>query len=73
MSAYSARARPGIPVSTPLDWEELAELKSSDQWTIRTLNRRLKNLKHDPWATYDETRHSLSKAAKRLGVSPRDD
>ena len=68
VAAYSARARPGISVSTPIDWDELAELKGSDQWTIRNLSERMENLKQDPWEPYRKTRQSLSQAAKRLGL-----
>lgn len=68
VAAYSARARPGMAVSTPIDWDELAGLKGSDQWTIRTIASRLENLKHDPWEQYAQARQSLSRAAKRLGV-----
>lgn len=68
VAAYSARARPGIAVSTPIYWDELAQLKGSDYWTIRNINGRLENLKNDPWHQYPQTRQSLSRAAKRLNV-----
>src|SRR5688500_15543501 len=35
-AAYSARSRPGLGVSMPLAWDDLATLKRSDQWTVRT-------------------------------------
>jgi bifunctional non-homologous end joining protein LigD len=31
---YSARARAGMPVATPLDWDELAGVGRSDAFTI---------------------------------------
>ena len=33
-AAFSARARPGLGVSMPVAWEQLATLKSGAQWTI---------------------------------------
>jgi bifunctional non-homologous end joining protein LigD len=69
VAAFSARARPGIAVSTPIHWDELAELKGSDHWTIRNLSGRLENLKNDPWQSYAKTRQSLSRAATQLGVN----
>ena len=35
-AAFSARARPGLGVSMPVAWDELAKLKSGAQWTIAT-------------------------------------
>ncbi len=33
-AAFSARARPGLGVSMPIDWEDLPKVKSGSQWTI---------------------------------------
>jgi bifunctional non-homologous end joining protein LigD len=52
VSAFSVRARPGLPVSVPITRDELLELKSSNQWTILNLHERLASLKSDPWADY---------------------
>ena len=32
---YSARARENAPVAAPIGWEELADVKSAGQWTIK--------------------------------------
>ncbi len=32
-AAFSARSRPGLGVSMPIAWDDLAALKRSDQWT----------------------------------------
>ena len=34
--AWSARARPGLGISVPVAWDELASLKGGDHWTVRT-------------------------------------
>ena len=39
VAAFSARARPGLGVSMPVAWEQLATLKSGAQWTISTAPR----------------------------------
>jgi bifunctional non-homologous end joining protein LigD len=49
VAAYSTRARPGAPVSTPLDWDELSEGVRADHFTIDNLRQRLDFLQHDPW------------------------
>ena len=65
-SAFSARARPGLGVSVPLEWKELAKLESASQWNIFSVFQRLDKLKSDPWKAYAKTRQTISAAAKRL-------
>lgn len=48
VAPYAVRARPGAPVATPLEWEELADLRSSHYYTIRTMQKRLETV-GDPW------------------------
>jgi bifunctional non-homologous end joining protein LigD len=68
VAAYSARARPGLPVSVPVTRDELASLKSSAQWNIANLQKRLRKLKADPWAGYKNTQRITKPMWKRLGV-----
>ncbi|MFJ3466161.1 DNA ligase D [Pseudomonas sp. NPDC090201] len=70
VAAYSARARPGLPVSVPITRDELASLKSSGQWTIANLQKRLRKLKADPWAGYKNTQRITLPMWKRLGAKP---
>ncbi|MCF5291785.1 DNA ligase D, partial [Pseudomonas syringae] len=67
VTAYSVRARPGLPVSVPIALDELAGLKSSAQWDITNLEQRLKRLKDDPWAGYSNRRKITQKMWKQLG------
>ena len=70
VAAWSARARPGMGVSVPLDWSELAVLKSSAQWTVRNVDERLGI--DDPWPAYAAAkRQTLKKAIKALDFLPR--
>ncbi len=68
VTAYSVRARPGLPVSVPIALDELAGLKSSAQWDITNLEQRLKRLKDDPWAGYSNRRKITQKMWKQLGA-----
>jgi bifunctional non-homologous end joining protein LigD len=64
VAAYSTRARPGAPVSTPLAWDELVpELRPAD-FTLLSVPRRLSALKRDPWHAYASTRQSLTKGVR---------
>jgi bifunctional non-homologous end joining protein LigD len=47
VAAYSPRARPGVPVSFPLRWDDLASVEPSD-FTIHTAPDHLGD--SDPWA-----------------------
>jgi bifunctional non-homologous end joining protein LigD len=67
VSAFSLRSRPGLPVSVPLGWEELVEVKKPDQWTLANVEDRLADLGADPWKDYEKSRQSLAPAAAMLG------
>ncbi|MFJ3487386.1 DNA ligase D [Pseudomonas sp. NPDC090202] len=68
VAAYSVRARPGLPVSVPVTREELTSLKSSAQWNIGNLQKRLRKLKADPWAGYKNSQRITKPMWKRLGA-----
>ena len=69
VSAFSLRSRPGLPVSVPLGWEELVEVKKPDQWTLANIEDRLADLGGDPWKDYEKSRQSLAPAAAMLAGS----
>lgn len=66
VSAWSARARPGMGISVPLAWDELASLQRSDQWTVRNVHERL-DVGNAPWQGYARAARSLKTAMKTLG------
>jgi bifunctional non-homologous end joining protein LigD len=69
VAAFSARARPGMGVSVPLAWDEVASVSSGNQWTIRTVGERVAALAGDPWAEYWTTRQRVTAAMrKKLGL-----
>ena len=59
VAPYSTRARPGAPVSTPIEWSELGTLKGANQFTVRNLPARLARLRTDPWATIGRLKQAL--------------
>ena len=38
---YSVRARPGMPVATPIDWDELGEVEQSDAFSVADVEQLL--------------------------------
>lgn len=62
---YSARARPGLPVSAPLEWEELPATTGAATWTIANLPVRLASLRRDPWRGYFSLRQTLTAHMKK--------
>jgi bifunctional non-homologous end joining protein LigD len=66
VTAWSMRARPGMGISVPVGWDELASLTSSAHWTARTLGARLAT-GNQPWSEYELSRQGLAGAMKKLG------
>lgn len=65
VAPYAARALPGAPVATPLDWDELSDTGPRD-YTTANIRRRLAQ-KTDPWEELRGNRgQSLSSARDRL-------
>lgn len=65
IAAYSTRARPGAPVSTPLFWEELETDVRANTYNVRNLPERLASLPADPWADFLKERQSITAAMKK--------
>jgi bifunctional non-homologous end joining protein LigD len=68
VAAFAARARPGLGVSMPMSWDDLPGLKSGAHFTVANARDHLAFQTQDPWATYWQSRQSLSAAMKLLGL-----
>ena len=64
VAAFSTRARPGAPVSTPLSWTELPATGGGNQYRIANLPARLSHLDRDPWEGFDRLDQALPSRAK---------
>ncbi|PYS66480.1 MAG: ATP-dependent DNA ligase [Acidobacteria bacterium] len=66
VAPYAVRAKPGAPVATPLDWDELGNKKlNSQSYNVRNIFRRL-GRKTDPWKDLPRLGRSLKEARRRL-------
>jgi bifunctional non-homologous end joining protein LigD len=66
VSAWSARARPGLGISVPVSWDELASLRGGDHWRVQTVHERL-DQGNEPWKGYARTARGLKSAMAALG------
>jgi bifunctional non-homologous end joining protein LigD len=67
--AWSARARPGLGISVPVAWTELASLRGGDHWSVKTVHERL-DVGNKPWTGYAQAARSLAPAMSTLGYAP---
>lgn len=65
-SAWTARARPGVGVSVPVAWDELAVLAGGAHWTVQTIAERIKT-GNAPWAHYAQAAKPLANAMRAIG------
>ncbi|HWL64154.1 MAG TPA: DNA ligase D [Steroidobacteraceae bacterium] len=64
-AAWSARARPGMGISAPIDWAELPGLEGPVAWSVSSFQDRL-GIGNKPWKAYERSRQGLAKAVKAL-------
>src|SRR3954462_12927413 len=57
-SAYSLRPKPGAPVSTPVEWDELGESRDPSDFNLFTVPERFAE-RGDLFAEIDDVHHSL--------------
>ena len=65
-SVYSIRPRPGALVSAPVRWEELTPKLSPQQFTLRTMRKRLEK-EGDLWQGIFDQRVDMKKALEMIG------
>ncbi len=68
--AWSARVRPGLGISVPVTWDELASLRGADHWTVRTAHERL-DAGNQPWSQYAKSARGLKAPMAALGFVPK--
>ncbi len=72
VAPYSARAREGATVSTPVAWEELTANLKLPSFTIDTVPQRLKKQKKDPWQDFSKTKQKIAATyLKALKIEPK--
>jgi bifunctional non-homologous end joining protein LigD len=68
VAAYSTRARPGAPVSTPLSWDELSPRILPNHFTVTNLPQRLSRLDADPWKDFSGSAGSIRGRTRRAAT-----
>ncbi|MEO8202651.1 MAG: DNA ligase D [Betaproteobacteria bacterium] len=62
IAAYGIRARKNAPVSTPIEWGELAKDVRFDHFNVVTVPRRLARQRKDPWEGLEAASRPLTAA-----------
>ena len=63
---YAVRPRPGAPVATPIEWDELSDSRlRPDRWNAKNVLRRL-GQRGDPWADIASYARGISRARRRI-------
>jgi bifunctional non-homologous end joining protein LigD len=66
VAPYAVRAKPGAPVATPLEWDELSDSDlGSQSYNIKNIFRRL-GQKEDPWKNMLAGASSIKEAREKL-------
>lgn len=66
VAPYAIRAKPGAPIATPIDWDELSDRDlHSQSYRLENIFRRL-GQKQDPWRDIMRHARSLREPRKRL-------
>lgn len=62
VAAFSPRWRPGVGVSTPVDWAEIDEDIRGAHFNVHNVPERIAKQRKDPWKGYWDARQALTKA-----------
>lgn len=69
VAPYSTRARASAPIAIPVDWDELKSGLKADDFTVATIDDRLRPGFRDPWAELPRIRQSITaKARQAVGL-----
>jgi bifunctional non-homologous end joining protein LigD len=68
VAAYSTRARPGAPVSTPLAWDELGPDVRGAHFHVANLAARLAHLDRGPWSGFFKIKQRLPNSTARASA-----
>lgn len=68
-SAWSPRAQPGAPVSTPVTWPALEQISDPRELNVSTVPKRLRE-GGDPWQNLDGVQHSLNQLLELWDADP---
>ncbi len=66
VAAWSVRARPGLGVSVPVEWDELPDVTSGAHWTVANVASRFE-IGNTPWDGIDTARKGIGSAMKKIG------
>lgn len=70
IAPFSTRARPGVPVSVPLDWKEL-QAATKPAFHVSDLNTWRRRLRRDPWRGFLGSQQELTEEMlAAVGVRP---
>jgi bifunctional non-homologous end joining protein LigD len=73
VASYALRARPGAPVATPIEWDELADRSLGPRsYSLSNIFRRL-GAKADPWSAIARHGISVTAALRRLSDLEKDE
>jgi len=70
VAAYSTRARPGAPISTPMRWDELGPALTPTRFTVENIGRPLAALRSDPWEGFFLRPQNIKDAISALESKP---
>jgi bifunctional non-homologous end joining protein LigD len=71
VAAYSTRAKPNAPVSTPIAWDELSRDVRFAHFNVKNVPARLAKMKNDPWQKLAKSEASLTSARMaKVGYKP---
>jgi bifunctional non-homologous end joining protein LigD len=59
VASYSLRARESAPVAMPIEWSELARLRSGAAYTLKSALLKIQRRKSDPWEDFAKVRQTL--------------